>query len=194
MMHTETNEDNLTQFISVLDTAMCHEAFVVNHKKMFFEWKQQCQQTLRVLSPKKSPRNRGWASAFTIAGNPPQPKVPSYIERKPNSRRGNSRGNSMGPKVTMSLMGCSPLSSSTLPRANPPRQFQPPFPPPYYPPRGRCNSSGQSIKQQPIPIPSVIKAHRYVNMTIPSPMEEQQHMDELCKSVTEHALEDKNDF
>ena len=46
------------------------------------------------------------------------------------------------------------------------------------------------MKQPPIPIPAVLRAHRYVNMTIPSPMEvSETHMDELCKSVTEHALE-----
>lgn len=61
-----------------------------------------------------------WPNAFTIGGNPPQPKIP-FPEKK-SGRRGNSR-NTMGAKVPTSIMG-SPRSSSTLPKANP-RQFQP---------------------------------------------------------------------
>ena len=64
------------------------------------------------------------------------------------------------------------------------------MPPPYYPPPRSRSNTGPSMKQPPIPIPAVLRAHRYVNMTIPSPMEvSETHMDELCKSVTEHALE-----
>lgn len=61
-----------------------------------------------------------WPNAFTIGGNPPQPKIP-FPEKK-SGRRGNSR-NTMGAKVPTSIMG-SPRSSSTLPKASP-RQFQP---------------------------------------------------------------------
>lgn len=29
------------------------QAFTLEHKKLFFEWKQQCHQVLRVITPKK---------------------------------------------------------------------------------------------------------------------------------------------
>ena len=37
MMHTETNEENLTAFIKLLDSAMCHEASVVHVHSMRVE-------------------------------------------------------------------------------------------------------------------------------------------------------------
>lgn len=57
-----------------------------------------------------------WPNAFTIAGNPPQPKIP-YPDKR-NGRRSNVRVNTMGPKVPTSIIG-SPRSYSTLPKANP---------------------------------------------------------------------------
>ncbi len=68
--------------------------------------------------------------------------------------------------------------------------FQP-LPPPYYPPRSRSSS----LNSVPTPVPPQIRAHRYVNLPITSPSEvSEMYMDEtheLCKSVTEHALEGK---
>lgn len=72
-----------------------------------------------------------------------------------------------------------------------------PFPPPYYPPhRSRSNTGSSMTPQAPIPIPAVLRAHRYVNLTtIPKPPEQSDlQMDELCKSMTEHALEGKGDI
>ena len=34
------------------------QAFTVDQRKLFFEWKQQCQQTLKVISPRRSPRGQ----------------------------------------------------------------------------------------------------------------------------------------
>jgi hypothetical protein len=48
MMPTDTNEEiqNLGVFIELLDTALQHEAFTQDQKELFFNWKQQCNQTL----------------------------------------------------------------------------------------------------------------------------------------------------
>lgn len=36
------------------------KAFTLEHKKLFFDWMRQCQQTLRVITPKKMRSARKW--------------------------------------------------------------------------------------------------------------------------------------
>ena len=38
------------------------QAFTVDQRKLFFEWKQQCQQTLKVILPRRSPRSHRWVT------------------------------------------------------------------------------------------------------------------------------------
>ena len=42
------------------------QVFTVEQKKMFFDWRQQCTQTLRVISPKKPQRGRKYESITDV--------------------------------------------------------------------------------------------------------------------------------
>jgi hypothetical protein len=72
MMHMDTNEENLGVFIKLLDAALQHEAFTLDQKKLFFNhWKQQCNQTLSVLSSRTNPQaGRQYGPAYTMPATP----------------------------------------------------------------------------------------------------------------------------
>lgn len=88
----------------------------------------------------------------------------------------------------MYMMNCNIIVTCIL---HSPLSLSQPLPPPFYPPPRSRSNTGPSVKQPPIPIPAIIKSHRYVNMPIHKQQPElsEQQMDELCKSVTEHALD-----
>lgn len=215
MLHTDTNEDNLGAFIKLLDGALQHEAFTVDHKNLFFDWKQQCQQTLRVITPKKALRGRSWAPGYahTIHG------IPSHTSP---TRGGKSRslrttrggvigvgggGFAQGKSLTLPA---SSRSSSTLPRMTA-RQLQQPIPHiPFPRPKstasfpssggGGGGGSGMSVGAKPfVPPPVTLSTGANSAFSVPPPIPprsselNEKYMYELSKSVTEHVLDDLSD-
>jgi hypothetical protein len=101
-------EDSVMAFIKLVDRALCHEAFHPEERKLFFEWKQQCQSHLRITSPRRGNRGKGFGS-YTFGGMPSR-GGPTGGNRKPNTIGRSHRMRGMG--------GHNANKSSSVPRLN----------------------------------------------------------------------------
>lgn len=208
MLHTDTNEENLSGFLKLLDTALQHEVFTVEQKNLFFDWKQQCNQTLRVLSPKKPPKGRHWGPGFYTIHAMPSATANSRLSgaaaHKTRSLR-SPRSSTVNNKI-VSLPNFG-RSSSTLPRMSARQLQQQPLPhhaPSFLRPKSNIFPAGatptvpsgppMSPQAKPFLPPSQPSAFGAPPPLPPRHYEvNDSEMDYFCERVTAHVIDDSSD-